>query len=96
MAVKHIVWIRGKPAVSEKEMEKLLASIKSLQSFISGVLEVSAGKNFTDRANGYTHGVIITLADKQALSDYIVHPKHVEVVSVLRTISDTMVLDYET
>ena len=60
MALEHMVWLTPKTGVGEDKMEEILASIRAL-THIPGVLAISAGRNITDRANGATHGVLVTL-----------------------------------
>jgi hypothetical protein len=59
MALEHMVWLTPKTGVGEDKMEEILASIRAL-THIPGVLSISAGQNITDRANGATHGVLVT------------------------------------
>lgn len=95
MAIQHIVWIKNRGSAGEEQMRALLDRIKALQKSIPGVISISAGRNFTDRANGYSHGAIITLIDRQALQNYIEHPRHTEVATQLAASCDILVLDYE-
>ena len=60
MVLEHMVWLTPKAGVSDDKMEEILASIRAL-THIPGVLAISAGQNITDRANGATHGVLVTL-----------------------------------
>ena len=36
-----------------------------------GITELTIGENFTDRAKGYTHGLIVTLTGRAALDAYL-------------------------
>ena len=56
---------------------------------------MSFGKNFTDRANGFTHGLLVTLKDKAALEAYGPHPEHVAVAKPLKEDADLMAMDFE-
>ena len=60
MVLEHMVWLTPKAGVSDDKMEEILASIRAL-THIPGVLAISAGRNITGRANGATHGVLVTL-----------------------------------
>ena len=60
MALEHMVWLTPKAGVGDAKMEEILASIRAL-THLPGVMAISAGRNITDRANGATHGVLVTL-----------------------------------
>ena len=94
MALEHMVWLTPKTGVGKDKMEEILESIRAL-THIPGVLSISAGKNITDRANGATHGVLVTLERAADLPAYINHPDHQAVGVVLREHCDVLALDYE-
>ena len=94
MALEHMVWLTPKTGVGEDKMEEILASIRAL-THIPGVLAISAGRNITDRANGATHGVLVTLERADGLPGYLNHPDHQAVGVVLSEHFDGLALDYE-
>ena len=94
MALEHIVWLTPKVGVSEEKMEDILASIRAL-THLPGVVAISAGRNITDRANGATHGVLVTLNEVDDLPGYLNHPDHQAVGVVLREHCEVLALDYE-
>ena len=94
MPLEHMVWLTPKEGVSDDKMEDILASIRAL-THIPGVLAISAGQNITDRANGATHGVLVTLEGPDELPAYLNHPDHQAVGQVLREHCDVLALDYE-
>ena len=94
MALEHMVWLTPKAGVSEDKMEDILSSIRAL-THLPGVLAISAGRNVTDRANGATHGVLVTLNSAEDLQSYLNHPDHQAVGVVLREHCEVLALDYE-
>ena len=94
MALEHMVWLTPKPGVTDDKMEEIVASIRAL-THIPGVLAISAGLNITDRANGATHGVLVTLEKAGDLPEYLNHPDHQAVGAVLREHCEVLALDYE-
>ena len=94
MALEHMVWLTPKAGVSEDKMEAILASIRAL-THLPGVLTISAGRNVTDRANGATHGVLVTLNEVDDLPLYLNHPDHQAVGVLLREHCEVLALDYE-
>lgn len=93
MALEHMVWLIPKAGVSENKMEEIVASIRGLMH-LPGVLAISAGKNVTDRANGATHGVLVTLNEADDLPLYLNHPDHQIVGAVLREHCEVLALDF--
>ncbi len=95
MAVTHMVWIKFNADVTPATMNEHLAGLSSLKDTVPGITSLSIGANFTDRANGYTHGLFVVLTDKTALEGYATHPHHVKVASALREDATLQALDYE-
>ena len=95
MPVAHMVWIKFAEDVPQDRIEAHLDALKSLSKSVPGILELTLGENFTDRAQGYTHGLLVVLADKPGLKVYAEHPEHVAVASALREDASLMALDYE-
>ena len=58
---------------------------------IPGVTYLSFGENFTTRAQGYTHGIIVRFESKQAGDDYQTHELHVTVLGLLKQALETNV-----
>jgi hypothetical protein len=95
MPLQHIVWLKKKDACSQQQMQVLLDEVCSLANVISQIQSVSSGINITDRANGFTHGIIVTVADQQALQTYISHPAHIAIGKKLVENADILAMDYE-
>ena len=94
MALEHMVWLTPRAGVSDDKMAEILASIRAL-THIPGVVAISAGQNITHRANGATHGVLVTLEGTDDLPAYLNHPDHQAVGEVLREHCEVLALDYE-
>jgi hypothetical protein len=95
MPVNHMVWIKFRADVPVERIEKHVVALRSLKERVPGILDLTIGRNFTDRANGCTHGLSVILVDKAALAAYASHPVHVEVASALRQDAEILALDYE-
>ena len=83
--VDHVVLFRLKDYP-----EKLDTALRGLSDGgIPGVLDVSVGATYsTARSWGYTHGIVVRLASKQALSVYADHPQHLAVVPLIKDVLD--------
>lgn len=95
MPVQHMVWIKFHETVTDARKQEHLEGLASLAEKIPGIEHLSVGENFTDRAQGFTHGLIVTLESKSALEIYAPHPEHVAVAGPLREDAILMAMDYE-
>ena len=95
MAVNHMVWLKFNEGVAQSRKDDHIDALRSLRGPIPGIVDLTLGENFTDRANGYSHALVVTLVDRAALGVYAAHPHHVEVASALRQDAQLLVMDYE-
>jgi hypothetical protein len=96
-AIEHVVLFKLRAAVPDAQKEGLLKSLLALRDVIPGILQASAGMNFSARAQGYTHGFVVRFQDRASLDHYLSHPAHVAVVEQqVKPISEgVLALDYE-
>jgi hypothetical protein len=95
--VDHIVLFKLKDSASAEQKAAMLKALLALKDQIPGIVQASAGANFSDRARGYTHGFTVRFRDRAALDAYLPHPAHQAVVeSHVKPINDAvLVVDYE-
>lgn len=68
--IQHIVLFKAKSELDGSELVSLKTKIK--------MVNISFGKNFTERGKGYTHALVVKFETKQDLENYIVDPLHKE------------------
>ena len=96
MTVKHIVLLEPKVGVSDAQIQDALDKAAALTGAVPGVLEITSGKNFTDRAGNIAWAIIVDLDSKESLAGYGPHPVHQEVAKLLGSLMENlMVVDYE-
>jgi Stress responsive A/B Barrel Domain len=95
--IEHIVLIRWKEEASQEAKDNAITELRNLKGKIPDIVEVTSGINFSERAKGYTHGLVFRFKDKAAVGAYLAHPDHQHVVQkFLNPIrEDTLVFDYE-
>lgn len=95
--VEHIVLFRWTEGASQEAMDSAMAELRGLRGKIAGIVDLSCGANFSDRAKGYTHGLFVRFTDRAALEAYALHPEHQRVVkNFINPIrADILALDYE-
>jgi len=95
MAVEHMVWIKFHDEVPPTRQQTHLDNLAGLARTVPGIESLRIGTNFTDRARGYTHGLIVRLPDRDALTTYADHPEHVKVAAPLKEDADLLAMDIE-
>lgn len=95
--VEHIVIFKFNETTSVDQQTEAIGKLKNLKNEISGIVDIQAGLNFSDRSQGFQVGLTVRFEDKQALEAYGPHEKHQEAVSYLKEIglSDIVVVDFE-
>jgi hypothetical protein len=95
--IVHVVLFRWKPGVTAEQRQAVLTALRSLPAAIPGIIELTCGDNFTDRARGYETGLVVRFRDRKALEEYLPHPAHRRVVDeVINPIrEESLALDYE-
>jgi hypothetical protein len=95
--LEHIVLFRWKPTTDEATQDRILKELAELKSLVPSILDISAGRNFSERSRGYTHGIVVRFQDRQSLDAYQVHPEHQRVVQdwVRPHLEEILAVDYE-
>jgi hypothetical protein len=96
MAVRHVAWLRFKSGVSPERIEEHMTACRSLIGRVPVVQNLECGPNLTDRAGGFTHCIIVSLSDREALPAYLEHPDHLPVAEALvADVAELRVMDVE-
>ena len=94
---EHIVLFRWTEAASQEAIDSAVAELRKPKSKIPGIADLSCGANFSDRAKGYTQGLVVRFTDQSALETYGPHPEHQRVlqnfINPIR--ADVLAFDYD-
>jgi len=97
--IEHIVLFKARADARPEEIAEMLHRLRRLPEEVPGILYLSCGPSFSDRSQGYTHGLVVRFPDRAALDAYQVHPKHQAAVTeaIRPTIEPggTLAVDYE-
>lgn len=95
--VEHIVLFKWKAEATPEQIATAIAGLAGLKEQVPNILDLTVGENFTDRGQGFTHGLVVRFPDKAALEVYGPHPAHQHVVqNFINPIRDNVLaLDYE-
>lgn len=93
--IKHVVAFRLKPMPAEQE-EALLAAFHALEAQIPELRSFSMGRNVSDRDQRYTHCLVSTMDDMEAVGRYLVHPAHQAAIAdhLAPVMEERMIVDY--
>ena len=95
--VEHIVLFRWKEDAAPEAIARAIEGLRDLKGKVPGIVDLSCGENFSDRAEGFHCGLVVLFADRAALDAYGPHPAHRAVVeNLIVPIRDrALALDYE-
>lgn len=95
--IEHLVFFKVKPTATPKEVERMLADLRALKASIPQIVNLTCGANFSERSQGFTHGLAVRFASRGDLQAYINHPEHQRILAAsIRPIVDSVLaLDYE-
>lgn len=95
--IVHIVLFKWKPEASPEQIEAAIDGLRGLSALLPEILDLSIGENFTERSQGFTHGLVVRFADRAGLESYGPSEAHQYVVKNLISPirADVLALDYE-
>jgi hypothetical protein len=95
--IEHIVLFRWTNEATPEAINTVLSELRKLKGKIPGIVDLSCGANFSDRAKDYTHGLVVRFTDRSALEAYAPHPEHQRVVQnhIAPIRAEILALDYE-
>jgi hypothetical protein len=91
------VLFKLKADASEEAKNAAIEALKGLKAQIDGIVDLTCGRNFSERSQGYEIGLVVRFRDRAALDAYISHPAHRGVVEkyIHPIREDVIVADYE-
>lgn len=95
--VEHVVLFKTTPEATEEQVDRMVAELKALRHKIPGIVDLSVGRNFSERNQGFEVGLVVRFTDRAALEVYLPHPAHRGCVDtyVAPIKADVIVVDYE-
>ncbi|NUQ01437.1 MAG: Dabb family protein [Armatimonadetes bacterium] len=95
--VEHLVLFRLKTEATEQQVDAMLEALEKLRGKINTIMELSCGRNFSERSNGHAAALRVRFADRAGLAEYIPHPDHQACVEtyIKPIVEQVTVVDYE-
>lgn len=72
--IQHIVLIKCKGATMEEDTVAAFEAARALFDEIEWFQSLTLGRNRAEADHGFTHALIVNLADEDALGSYLAHP----------------------
>lgn len=95
MAIEHVVAFKFKAGIPESTRESHMTALRELVPQIEAIEALRCGKNFSDRAQGFDYGLIVTVADRKGLQAYLEHPAHLAAAGPLKAdCEDVLAIDF--
>lgn len=93
--IEHIVLFRWKTEATAEQVAAGMEGLRGLRGSIPGITALACGVDFSGRAQGYTHALVIRFADRPSFDAYGPHPAHRAVIEThLRPIMES-VIDFD-
>jgi hypothetical protein len=95
--IKHMVMFRKKQDTDEATLQQIMDRLEGLYGEIHGLMKIRCYRALpSDRPVGFTFLLDSSLADMNALNEYLGHPKHVEVNEWMSPyLESRAIVDYE-
>lgn len=81
--IEHIVLFRWTPEAAPEAVAQVMEGLRGLRQQIPGIIDLQCGEDFSGRAQGYSHGLVVRFETRAALDAYGPHPAHQQVVQTL-------------
>lgn len=88
--IKHVVFMKFKPGVTDEQIEELRTGLGALPGKIPEVREYSFGKDVIRSERSVDFAIVSAFADLEALKRYSEHPEHQLVAALAKSLSEKM------
>jgi quinol monooxygenase YgiN len=93
--IKHVVFMKFKPGITDEQIEELRKGLSALPRKIPEIKEYAFGKDVLRSDRSMDYALVSAFTDPEALKRYSEHPDHQAVVSLVRSLSEkTLTVDF--
>lgn len=95
--IDHIVLVKFADTTTQEQLQEVVDRFKALRSHLTGIVDLQAGINFSDKNQGYQVVLSVRFEDRTALEAYGPNPHHQAVAAFIRESGriDSIVSDIE-
>jgi hypothetical protein len=94
--LKHVVFIKFKEGITEAEISSLEKGLSALPAKIPEIKDFQFGRDVVRSERSYDFALVSDFDNMEAMKRYQVHPDHVPVIGMVRSISASILaVDFE-
>ncbi|AEI43938.1 Dabb family protein [Paenibacillus mucilaginosus] len=95
--IDHIVLVKFGESTTQEQLSEVVTRFKALKPHLTGIVDLQAGLNFSEKNQGYQIVLSVRFEDRAALEAYGPNPQHQEVAAYIREVGrvDSIVVDIE-
>ncbi|MCR8634061.1 Dabb family protein [Paenibacillus radicis (ex Xue et al. 2023)] len=95
--IDHIVLVKFAETTTQEQLQEVVDRFKALRSHLTGIVDLQAGINFSEKNQGYQVVLSVRFEDREALAAYGPNPHHQAVAALIREVGrlDSIVVDIE-
>ncbi|WP_426446520.1 Dabb family protein [Paenibacillus sp. S-38] len=95
--IDHIVLVKFGESTTQEQLSEVVTRFKALRPHLTGIVDLQAGLNFSEKNQGYQVVLSVRFEDRSALEAYGPNPQHQAVAAYIREVGrvDSIVVDIE-
>ncbi|MBP1966892.1 Dabb family protein [Paenibacillus aceris] len=95
--IDHIVLVKFGETTTQEQLQEVVDRFKALRPHLTGIVDIQAGLNFSEKNKGYQVVLSVRFEDKAALEAYGPNPEHQAVAAYIREVGreDSLIVDIE-
>lgn len=95
--IDHIVLVKFGETTTQEQLQEVVDRFKALKKHLTGIVDIQAGINFSEKNKGYQVVLSVRFEDRAALEAYGPNPEHQEVAAYIREVGreDSLIVDIE-
>jgi hypothetical protein len=90
--LKHIVFMKFKPAVTASDIDQLKQALGDLPDLIPEIMEFVFGQDILRTERSWDFALVSTFENVEAMNRYQLHPEHQIVVQKVRAMCESIVV----
>ena len=95
--IDHIVLVKFGETTTQEQLQEVVDRFKALRAHLTGIVDIQAGINFSEKNKGYQVVLSVRFEDRAALEAYAPNPEHQAVAAYIREVGrvDSLIVDIE-
>ncbi len=95
--VEHMVLLKFSADTPAAARVEVIRRLLELKDEVPGIVEMTAGENFSQRSQGFQVGLLVRFEHREALQPIGQHPKHQAVYKYMESVGleDIIAVDFE-